>query len=56
MNSELIGLFDIINLQNGDLISYARDHGIKSIRIELNINVAYSTCIMQVNKTNWSIK
>jgi len=54
MHSSIDGFFDIIQHHNGDLISYAKDKGIKSIKIEININTAFSVCVMHVHKTHWA--
>lgn len=52
MNSDLIGFFDIIKYD--DMITYARNHGIKNIKIEVNVNAAYSICVVTIQKTNFN--
>jgi hypothetical protein len=54
MYSSIDGFFDIIQHHNGELISYAKEQGIKSIKIEININTTNSYCAMNIHKTHWA--
>ena len=46
------GFFDIILLHEGEFIRRAREGGIESMKIEININAACSLCKINMKRVN----
>ena len=54
MNIEEYGFFGLLLQHEADFINIARANGIKSLKIEININAACSACIININMAKQS--